>query len=79
MRTGRVLAVVPAYNEQRAIGAVVDEIRAFDASFDVVVIDDGSTDATATVAAEHGATVVTLPFNLGIGGAVQTAKAASSV
>jgi glycosyltransferase involved in cell wall biosynthesis len=72
MRTRRVIAVVPAYNEERAIGAIVDEIRAFDASFDVVVIDDGSTDATATVAAEHGAAVVTLPFNLGIGGAVQT-------
>jgi len=72
MRTERVIAVVPAYNEQGAIGAIVDEIRAFDASFDVVVIDDGSTDATAAVAAEHGATVVTLPFNLGIGGAVQT-------
>jgi hypothetical protein len=72
MRTERVIAVVPAYNEQGAIGAIVDEIRAFDASFDVVVIDDGSTDATATVAAEHGAAVVTLPFNLGIGGAVQT-------
>jgi len=67
-----VIAVVPAYNEEGAIGAIVDEIRAFDASFDVVVIDDGSTDATATVAAEHGAAVVTLPFNLGIGGAVQT-------
>lgn len=72
MRTRRVIAVVPAYNEEGAIGAIVDEIRAFDASFDVVVIDDGSTDATATVAAEHGAAVVTLPFNLGIGGAVQT-------
>jgi glycosyltransferase involved in cell wall biosynthesis len=67
-----VIAVVPAYNEEGAIGAIVDEIRAFDASFDVVVIDDGSTDATAMVAAEHGAAVVTLPFNLGIGGAVQT-------
>jgi glycosyltransferase involved in cell wall biosynthesis len=72
MRTRRVIAVVPAYNEEGAIGTIVDEIRAFDASFDVVVIDDGSTDATAKVAAEHGAAVVILPFNLGIGGAVQT-------
>lgn len=72
MRDGRVIAVVPAYNEERAIGAVVDEIRASAASFDVVVIDDGSTDATSRVAGEHGAAVVTLPFNLGIGGAVQT-------
>jgi len=72
MNNGRVIAVVPAHNEEAAIGGVVDEIRAYDASFDVVVIDDGSGDATAEVAAAHGAAVVRLPFNLGIGGAVQT-------
>ncbi len=72
MSAGRVIAIVPAHNEEGAIGEVVDEIRAFDPSFDVVVIDDGSTDATASVASAHGATVVVLPFNLGIGGAVQT-------
>lgn len=72
MTVRRVLAVVPAYNEERAIGAIVDEIRAFDPSFDVVVVDDGSADATSRVAAAHGAAVVTLPYNLGIGGAVQT-------
>jgi glycosyltransferase involved in cell wall biosynthesis len=72
MRSNRVIAIVPAHNEQGAIGGVVDEIRGFDSSFDVVVIDDGSTDATASVAASHGAAVVVLPFNLGIGGAVQT-------
>ena len=66
------IAIVPAHNEERAIGGVVDEIRAFDPSFDVVVIDDGSTDGTAAVAAGRGAAVVVLPFNLGIGGAVQT-------
>ncbi len=66
------IAIVPAHNEEGAIGGVVDEIRAFDESFDVVVIDDGSTDGTATVAAARGAAVVILPFNLGIGGAVQT-------
>ena len=43
------------------------------ASFDVLVIDDGSTDRTAELAAAAGAPVVSLPFNLGIGGAVQTA------
>jgi glycosyltransferase involved in cell wall biosynthesis len=68
----RVVAIVPAHNEEGAIGGVVDEIRAYDPSFDVVVIDDGSGDRTAAVAAAHGAAVVRLPFNLGIGGAVQT-------
>ena len=68
----RTIAIVPARNEAGAIGGVVDEIRAFDPTLDVVVIDDGSTDATAEVARSRGAAVVSLPFNLGIGGAVQT-------
>ena len=70
--SGRVVAVVPAYEEEDAIGGVVEEIRAFDPSIDVVVVDDGSSDGTATVARAAGAAVVRLPFNLGIGGAVQT-------
>jgi hypothetical protein len=68
----RRVAIVPARNEERAVGGVVGEILAFDAGFDVVVIDDGSTDDTAATAAAAGAFVVTLPFNLGIGAAVQT-------
>jgi glycosyltransferase involved in cell wall biosynthesis len=67
-----VIAVVPARDEADAIGPVVAGVLALDRRFDVVVVDDGSTDATAAVAAEHGAAVVRLPFNLGIGGAVQT-------
>jgi glycosyltransferase involved in cell wall biosynthesis len=70
--TVRTIAIVPAFNEAGAIGGVIDEIRFFDSTFDVVVIDDGSTDGTRAVAMSHGAAVVTLPFNLGIGGAVQT-------
>jgi glycosyltransferase involved in cell wall biosynthesis len=64
--------VVPAFEEEAAIGAVVAEIVAFDPSIDVVVVDDGSSDGTAAAAAAAGATVVRLPFNLGIGAAVQT-------
>jgi glycosyltransferase involved in cell wall biosynthesis len=66
------IAIVPAYNEQGAIGRVVDELRAADESYVVLVIDDASHDRTADRAREHGALVVTLPYNLGIGGAVQT-------
>ena len=63
---------MPARNEEAAVGGVVAEIRAFDPGLDVVVLDDGSTDATAEVARAAGAYVVRLPFNLGIGAAVQT-------
>jgi glycosyltransferase involved in cell wall biosynthesis len=68
----RLVAVVPAWNEEGAIGRVVDEIKAFDACATVVVVDDASTDQTALVAEAHGATVLRLLFNVGIGGAVQT-------
>jgi glycosyltransferase involved in cell wall biosynthesis len=68
----RRLAIVPARNEEGAVGGVVDELRAFDPGLQVVVIDDGSTDRTAEVARAAGAVVVRHPFNLGIGGAVQT-------
>ncbi len=66
------LAIVPAYNEEASVGRVIDEIRAFDPGFEIAVVDDGSTDRTAGVAADRGAHVIRLPFNLGIGGAVQT-------
>ena len=66
------MAIVPAWNESGAIGKVVDEIKGFDSAIDVVVIDDCSTDDTAEVAESRGATVLRLPFNVGIGGAVQT-------
>ena len=65
------IAIVPAFNEEACVGAVIDEIRAFDPGFAVVVVDDGSADRTSAVAVEYGAHVLTLPFNLGIGGAMQ--------
>jgi glycosyltransferase involved in cell wall biosynthesis len=69
---GTRVAIVPAYREERAIAAVVAEIRGAGLDLDVVVVDDGSTDGTAAAARAAGANVVRLPFNLGIGGAVQT-------
>ena len=68
----RIVAIVPAWNEAGAIGDVVDEILAFDSTIDVVVIDDASADETVAIAERHGATVLPLLFNVGIGGAVQT-------
>jgi glycosyltransferase involved in cell wall biosynthesis len=66
------IAIVPAFNEEETVGRVIDEIRAFDPGFDIVVVDDGSVDRTAEAAADRGAYVLKLPFNLGIGGAMQT-------
>jgi glycosyltransferase involved in cell wall biosynthesis len=70
-RNSKYLAVVPAYNEAATVGGVVHSIHEHAPRFDVVVIDDGSTDATAAIAKAAGARIVRMPFNLGIGGAVQ--------
>ena len=69
---GSILAIVPAYNEARSLPAVLDDLRAHAPGVDILVVNDGSTDATSAVARAHGARVVDLPINLGIGGAVQT-------
>jgi glycosyltransferase involved in cell wall biosynthesis len=66
------LAIVPAYNEAAVIGETVRDLRIHAPDFDVVVVDDGSTDSTSDIARNAGATVIRHPFNLGIGGTVQT-------
>ena len=68
----RRVAIVPAYNEEHNLARLLGELHALDAGLEVVVVSDGSTDRTAEIAAANGAHVVQLPFNLGIGGAVQT-------
>lgn len=68
-----VLVIVPAYNEEAAIGNVLRSLRAQAPEVDVVVINDGSTDNTAEVVrAVHGVELITLPYNMGIGNAMQT-------
>lgn len=67
-----VLVIVPAWNEESNVGTTVREIRAADDRYHVAVIDDGSTDGTAREARAAGATVLHLPFNLGVGGAMRT-------
>jgi glycosyltransferase involved in cell wall biosynthesis len=68
----RFLAIVPAYNEGEIIARTVDEIHRCAPDFDVLVVDDGSADRTASEAAAANAGVLRLPFNLGIGGAMQS-------
>lgn len=65
----RVLVVMPALNEERSVGDVVRATRAL--GYDVCVVDDGSTDATAATASAAGASVLRVPLNLGVGGALR--------
>src|SRR5690349_11661509 len=67
----RVLIIVPAWNEQASIGSTVTEIRSAMPDADLLVVDDGSSDQTRARAEEAGATVCSLPFNLGVGGAMR--------
>lgn len=69
---GRNLAIVPAYNEAEAIAGTITAIGQAAPGFDVLVVDDGSTDGTGERARGAGAEVLRLPFNLGIGGAMQS-------
>ena len=70
--TGKVLIIVPAHNEEAALPGVIADVREHQPEADIVVVDDASTDDTATTAERHGAGVLRLALNLGIGGAVQT-------
>ena len=68
----KVLVAIPALNEAETINDVILEIRK-NANHDVLVVDDGSSDETGQVAVEAGATVLTHPFNVGVGAAMRTA------
>lgn len=68
----RRLVIIPAYNEAANLPLVLPEICAAAPGYDLVVVDDGSRDGTPVVAARYGGAVVSLPANLGYGGAVQT-------
>ena len=67
---GSVLVIVPALNEERTVGSVTHDLIAN--GLDVLVIDDGSTDHTHEFALEAGASVVSMPYNTGVGGALRT-------
>ena len=67
----KVLIIVPAYNEGENIRRLIRELKKYN-EYDILIINDGSTDDTVHVCLEEGVTVIDLPCNLGIGGAVQT-------
>jgi glycosyltransferase involved in cell wall biosynthesis len=72
MSKAKLAIIMPAYNEAGNITRAVRDAVAAVPGADVIVINDGSTDATSPLACEAGAFVIDLPYNLGIGGAVQT-------
>ena len=68
----KILAIIPAYNEEESLGDVIDSLRFETSYIDIVVINDGSTDKTKEIAQSKDVIVINLPFNMGIGVAVQT-------
>jgi glycosyltransferase involved in cell wall biosynthesis len=66
------LIIIPAHNEGQNIGKVLDDISGLQLGLDLVVINDGSKDNTAAIAMSRGVPVISHPFNLGYGGALQT-------
>jgi glycosyltransferase involved in cell wall biosynthesis len=70
--TSTVSIVIPAHNEEAVIGQVLDQLRLLADFLEIIVVDDGSTDNTISVATEHGAKIVRHPYNIGNGAAVKS-------
>ena len=68
----KVSVVIPTFNERDNIGAVISKIKHLHPGFEIVVVNDGSTDDTASVAHQSGAIVYSHPYNIGNGAAVKT-------
>ncbi|MCW8812804.1 MAG: glycosyltransferase family 2 protein, partial [Chlorobium sp.] len=74
----KISVIIPAYNETQTIGDVVGKIRILCPDFEIIVIDDGSTDDTAVVAKNAGAVVYSHPYNIGNGAAIKSGIRAAS-
>lgn len=68
----KILIIVPAYNEEKNLPKVIDDIKKQKLNADILVVNDASLDQTSAIARERGVITLDLPCNLGIGGAVQT-------
>ena len=71
--TGKVLVAMPAWNEAETVADTIAEVQGTGLADEILVVDDGSTDATGDISRSAGARVLTLPFNVGVGGAMRTA------
>jgi glycosyltransferase involved in cell wall biosynthesis len=70
--TEKILVIVPAYNEEKTIDRVIEKIQYFLPQADILVVNDGSSDSTSEISRQNGVRVLDLPYNLGIGAAMQT-------
>jgi glycosyltransferase involved in cell wall biosynthesis len=72
VKNNELIVIIPAYNEEANVAQVIQSVRQCLPAADVVVINDGSSDRTARVAAQAGARVISHPYNMGYGAALQT-------
>ena len=66
------LVIIPAYNEEKNIARVLRGLKGLNMDVDMLVVNDGSSDQTASIVHNEGIQIITLPYNLGYGGALQT-------
>src|SRR5918993_4444499 len=74
----RISVILPAKNEAEGLQRTLPALRAQLPDAEVIVVDDGSTDATAAVAADHGARVLSAPYSMGNGAAIKRGARAAS-
>ena len=68
----KIIIIIPCYNEKYNVVNVVNSIKKYNKNLDYIVINDGSTDTTKEILIENKINFIDLPFNVGIGAAVQT-------
>src|SRR3989344_3399217 len=70
--TDKICIIIPAFNEEASLGGVIESIKKINKNYTIVVVNDGSNDNTSLIALKHDVVLLDLPFNLGVGAAVQT-------
>lgn len=71
-KTNKISVILPAHNEEKIIGKLVKEIKLSNSDFEIIVVDDGSSDNTYKAALDAGAVVVRHPYNIGNGAAIKS-------